>query len=166
MLDGARDEALERQVDQLLDLIRAVRNARATVGAPTGAWLPLDVHVPAGLATAYEGLAPAVERLARARPLTRAADPAALDRAPAGSLGIVAGEIDGRLHAGVQAINADRARVEKELAQASAALDALRARLADPTFLDRAPAAIVDGARARETEIAERVKRLRGSLAP
>jgi valyl-tRNA synthetase len=166
VLDGARDEALERQVGQVLDLIRAVRNARATVGSPTGAWLPLDVHVPSSLATAYEGLAPAVERLARARPLTRAADPAALDRAPAGSLGIVAGEIDARLHAGAQVTDADRARVEKELAQASAALDAVRTRLADPTFLDRAPAAIVEGARAREEELAERVERLRGSLAP
>jgi valyl-tRNA synthetase len=166
VLDGARDEALEQQVTQLLDLIRAVRNARATVGSPTGAWLPLDVHVPDGLAPAYEGLAPAIERLARARPLNRVADRATLDRAPAGSLGIVAGEIDARLQAGAEVADADRARVEKELAQASAALDAVRTRLADWTFLDRAPAAIVDGARARETELAERVERLRGSLAP
>ena len=61
---------------------------------------------------------------------------------------------------------ADRARIEKELAQAEAALEATRARLADATFLDRAPAAIVEGARAREAELAERVRRLEESPRP
>jgi valyl-tRNA synthetase len=98
------------------------------------------------------------------RPLTRVADRAALDAAPAGALGIVAGEIDARLHADAARGDADRGRIEKELAQATAALEATRTRLADPTFLDRAPAAIVDGARAREAELAERVRRLEESV--
>ena len=158
---AARDEGLEQGVGQVLDLVRAVRNARATAAVPASAWLPLDVVVPAALQDTYAALAPAVERLARARPLTRAPKRAALDRAPAGSLGIVAGDIEARLHAAAETSDADRERIGKELAQASAALDATRARLADSTFLERAPAAIVDGARARESELAERVDRLR-----
>jgi valyl-tRNA synthetase len=44
-----RDEGLEHGVGQVLDLVRAVRNARATAGVPASAWLPLDVLVPATL---------------------------------------------------------------------------------------------------------------------
>jgi valyl-tRNA synthetase len=161
----ARDTAIERGVEQVLDLVRAVRNARATVGTPASAWLALDVYVPEALAPTFEALAPAIERLARSRPLSRAADRAALERVPAGSLGIVAGDFDARLHTATESSGADRARVEKELAQAAAALAGTRARLADATFLDRAPAAIVEGARAREIELAERVRRLEESLA-
>jgi valyl-tRNA synthetase len=165
---SAVDAALEGEVAEVLELVRAARNARATVGTPASAWLRLDVHVPDGLGATFDALAPAVERLARARPLTRVPDRAALERAPDGSLGIVAGRIDGRLHradaAGSTGGGADRARIEKELAQAHGALDATRARLADRTFLERAPAAIVDGARAREAELAERVERLRQQL--
>ena len=149
---------------QVLDLVRAVRNARATVGTPASAWLALDVLVPEPLGPTFDALAPAIERLARSRPLTRSADRAALERAPAGSIGIVAGEIDARLHATAEASAADRARIEKELAQATAALAGTRARLADATFLDRAPGAIVEGTRAREAELAERVRRLEDSL--
>jgi valyl-tRNA synthetase len=162
--DSARDPALEAGVAQVLDLVRAIRNARANAGVAASAWLPLDVAVPEAIKPTFEALAPAIERLARARPLTLVADRAALDPSPAGSLGIVAGDLDARLHAGTAQAGADRTRLEKELAQANAALEATRARLADTTFLERAPAAIVEGARAREAELAERVRRLAESL--
>jgi len=162
--DSARDPALEADVAQVLELVRAVRNARANAGVAASAWLPLDVSVPEAIKPTFEALAPAVERLARARPLTMVADRAALDPSPAGSLGIVAGDLDARLHAGTAQAGADRTRLEKELAQANAALEATRARLADGSFLDRAPATIVEGARAREAELEERVRRLAESL--
>ncbi|HEX8025674.1 MAG TPA: hypothetical protein VF484_05690, partial [Candidatus Limnocylindrales bacterium] len=51
-----------------------------------------------------------------------------------------------------------------ELAEAEARLGAARARLADPRFLERAPAPVVGGARASEAELAGQVERLRRSL--
>ena len=63
------------------------------------------------------------------------------------------------------AADADRARLEKELADAERLLDAARARLANDAFTAKAPAAIVDGARAREAELADQVDRLRDRLA-
>ena len=59
----------------------------------------------------------------------------------------------------------ERARLEKELAEAEGHLAAARARLANPAFVDRAPAAVVDGARTREAELASQVERLRERLA-
>jgi valyl-tRNA synthetase len=58
----------------------------------------------------------------------------------------------------------DRARLEKELVEAESHLAAARGRLANPAFTDRAPAAVVEGARTREAELSEQVARLRQRL--
>ena len=72
--------------------------------------------------------------------------------------------MEARLQAEIEATDADRSRIQKELEDATAALDATRARLADPAFVERAPAHVVEGARSREAELAERVARLSASL--
>jgi valyl-tRNA synthetase len=151
-------------VDEVIELVSAIRTARATAGVPAAAWLPIDIFVPGSHAAVVDALAAAIERLARVRPIARAASREALDGAPAGSLGVVAGKLEARIHASTQPDAADRARVEKELAQAEAALAATRGRLGDATFVERAPASIVDATRSREAELAERVDRLRASL--
>ncbi len=80
-------------------------------------------------------------------------------------LGAGAAEAVVGLGAGAEgAAAADRARLEKELAEAERLLDAARARLANEAFTAKAPTAVVDGARAREAELADQVDRLRGRL--
>jgi valyl-tRNA synthetase len=59
---------------------------------------------------------------------------------------------------------ADRARLDKELADAERLLAAARARLANEAFTGKAPPAIVAGARASEADLAEKVERLRDRL--
>ncbi|HEY4752617.1 MAG TPA: hypothetical protein VIH37_04980, partial [Candidatus Limnocylindrales bacterium] len=59
---------------------------------------------------------------------------------------------------------ADRARLEKELADAERLWEAASARLANEAFTAKAPPAIVEGARARDAELAEQVARLRERL--
>ena len=58
----------------------------------------------------------------------------------------------------------DRARIERELEEADGRLASVRTRLADASFTSRAPAAIVDGARRQEAELAELADRLRDRL--
>ena len=58
----------------------------------------------------------------------------------------------------------EQARLRRELAEAQAWLDAARARLANDAFISKAPAAVVDGARAREAELADQVARLEDRL--
>ena len=58
----------------------------------------------------------------------------------------------------------DRARLEKELADTEALLASVRARLGDERFTSKAPPAVVDGARVREAELAERADKLRARL--
>jgi valyl-tRNA synthetase len=58
----------------------------------------------------------------------------------------------------------ERDRLERDLAEAEGWLIAARERLANEAFMDRAPAAVVEGARAREAELAEQVARLRARI--
>ena len=116
----------------------------------------------------FEELAPAIERLARARPLVLHELAKDLPR-PSGSLEIVlpAGDSEATVLTAPSddAAALERTRLEKELAEAEGWLAAARARLANSSFVGKAPPAVVDGARARERELAEQVDRLRERLA-
>jgi valyl-tRNA synthetase len=166
---GTRDDRAESDVGALVDLVRAVRNARADARIEPAQWLPLDVYVDQDLGHALEALRPALERLARARPLRRRLTREALHAATEGSggLAVIAGPAEAVVGTGPAdpaAADADRARLEKELADASRLLDAARDRLANDAFTSKAPAAIVEGARAREAELADQVERLEERL--
>ncbi len=165
---GPVDLAAEADTAALLDLVRAIRNARSEARVDPTAWLPVDVLVPEPLVAVFDALRPALERLGRARPLARAGEPAALRRAAAeGGLAVVAGELEAVIRpaaSDADTAGRDRARLEKELADTEAQLGSTRARLADERFTSKAPPRVVEGARAREAELAERAAKLRARL--
>jgi valyl-tRNA synthetase len=167
---GARDEAAEAQVETIRALVTEIRNARAAAKVPAGDWLATRVYVPADLGSTFEGLRPAIERLARARPLARDLTPEQLQGqvVPGDLVVIVPGsetQAVVRPEGGdVGAASLERQRLERELAEAEGWLAAARERLANDAFASRAPAAVVDGARAREAELADQVVRLREAL--
>ncbi|HET7029906.1 MAG TPA: valine--tRNA ligase, partial [Candidatus Limnocylindrales bacterium] len=164
----APDAAIDRGIGEVIDTIVALRNARATADVPAGAWLEVHLAPPAASRDLFGQLAPAIERLARARPL-RVTDSAAELARPAGALDVVLpGGLEGSIlpaAADVDAGARDRARLEKELVEAEGHLDAARARLANASFTDKAPPAVVAGARDRERELTAQVERLRERLA-
>ena len=167
---GARDAAAERDVQSVVDLVQRIRNARSEARIEPASWLPVDVAVPERLAATFGALAPAIERLARARPLTRHTSRDALaagGQGGEGGLGVVAGDLEaviGRPSERPTGGGGDHARLERELAEAERFLAAARDRLANGAFTAKAPAAVVEGARAREAELADTVTRLRGRL--
>ena len=167
---GVVDRRAEADTAALLDLVRAIRNARSEARVAPTTWLPVDAAVPGAAAAAFDELRPALERLARARPLRRVADPAALHPTPPGGLAVVAGDLEAVVLPAASAAaddgaaGRDRARLEKELADTDALLASARARLADVRFTTKAPSAVVEGARAREAELAERAGKLRARL--
>jgi valyl-tRNA synthetase len=158
------DPAAEAAVEELLALVRGLRNARSEAGIDPGTWLPVDLALPADLVPAFEGLRPALERLGRARPL----DPLPAGASPdagGGSLAVVAGRIEAVVRSETAAdpgtAEREKARLDKELAEAERLLESAQARLADPRFVERAPAPVVESARTRVGELEERVARLR-----
>jgi valyl-tRNA synthetase len=174
---GTRDEALESTIADVLDLIRGIRNARKEAGIDPSAWTSLDLTVPRG----YEGLArellPSIGRLARCRPLS--VRPAEESEAVASALVVDSGPFKAELRledpassgatatmtADAVLVERDRGRITKELADVEALLELARARLANTEFVERAPSAIVEGALARESELAREAARLRETLA-
>ncbi|HEX5827693.1 MAG TPA: valine--tRNA ligase [Candidatus Limnocylindrales bacterium] len=168
---GERDVKAEAEVGALVELVRAVRNARADARLEPAAWLPLGVYVEPALGHSLEALRPAIERLARARPLRRhltREDLHGTAGAGGGGLAVIAGPTEAIVGTGTAdpaAAEADRTRLEKELADAERLLDAARARLANESFVAKAPPAVVEGARTREAELADQVDRLRDRLA-
>jgi valyl-tRNA synthetase len=168
-----RDEAAEAEVDVVIDLIRGIRNARSEARIEPAAWLPVDVIADPLVVAALEALRPAIERLARARPLTvHRARAGFLAASRAGGLSVigtgveaVVGRAAGDAGAGsADAAALDRERLGRELATARALLDAARGRLANESFTSKAPPAVVEGARAREAELADQVRRIEERL--
>ncbi|MFP5343735.1 MAG: valine--tRNA ligase [Candidatus Limnocylindria bacterium] len=165
---GERDRAIEAEVGAIIDLVGALRNARSEARLEAGAWLPTEVAIPVELGTTFEALRPAVERLARARPLERRLTREALSDDPQALTALV-GAIEARLLPAEEVTDPaaealERARLERELDETEGRLAAARQRLADDAFLSRAPAAVVDGARVREAELAATLERLRDRL--
>jgi valyl-tRNA synthetase len=168
---GERDAVAESNVEALIELVRGIRNARAEAKVEPARWLPVDVVVPVAVGPTFESLRTAIERLARARPLERRLTREAL-AATAGptDLAVIAGELEALVRARAAAddpaggVSLDRARLERELAEAEGWLAAARERLANEAFTARAPEAVVVGARAREAELVDQVARLRERL--
>jgi valyl-tRNA synthetase len=169
---GERDLRVETEVGALVELVTEIRNARAQAKLPAADWLETLVYVPLALGPTFEALRPAIERLARARPLRRELTPESLEAATHdGDLTVILG--GGEIEAAVRpahALNAEaaadleRERLERDLAEAGEWLASARERLANESFVARAPAAVVEGARAREAELAEQVARLSDRL--
>ena len=163
-LTALRDPAAERDVGQVLELVRAIRNARAEARIQPAEWLEAQVAAPDPLHAVVRDLQPAIERLARVRATLLPGDTTVAGAK--GDLVVVAGPLAASLapHAEPGTADLERARLEKELAQAETALASTRTRLADPQFLERAPAQVVEGARAREAELVDRIAKLSDAL--
>ena len=162
------DGTAEVEVAALIDLVRAVRNARAEARIEPAAWLPVDIFVPDPMAPTFEALRPSIERLARARPLVRETSLEAIRRGVEGGLSVIVGEIEGVVRPAARdeaQEGRDRARLERELAEARALLASAQARLANDSFTSKAPPAVVESARSRAAELEELVRRLAQRLA-
>ncbi len=169
---GRRDAAAEAGVDVVIDLVRGIRNARSEAHLEPAAWLPVDLAADSAVALAVEALRPAVERLARARPLTIHPNRSAfLGATRNGGLSVIGTGLEamvGRAGGGggtADVAALDRERLRRELAAAQTLLEAARARLANTAFTSKAPPSVVEGARTRESELAGQVHRLEERLA-
>ena len=132
---GKADPLAERDVAVLIDLVGEIRNARASAKLPAADWLETLVYVPIELGPTFEALKPAIERLARSRPLHRELTPEALEAAAQpGDLTIIVagGEIEAAVRPKTTDADADaleRERLVRDLAEAEGWLAAARERL-------------------------------------
>jgi valyl-tRNA synthetase len=164
---GLADPAIGAAVEALIDLIRAVRNARSEAGIEAGTVLEADIVLPdATLRDAYAALAEPMGRLARLRPVRVHASLDVLPGAAAGGwLAVITSAGEARLSRGSGDLDRERARLERELVDVRRQLAASETRLADAAFTARAPAAVVDGVRRRRDELSEQEATLASRIA-
>jgi len=162
-LSALVDEKAEAEIGFVVDLISDIRSIRSETNVPGGTQVPL-VLVKASAATkaAVEAWAPMIERLARLSAIEFA------DEAPGQSAQIIVrGEVAALPLAGIIDLDAERARLNKELAKLDQDIAAVERKLGNPDFMARAPEEIVEenrerkaAAEARKLKIAEALERL------
>ncbi|MFI5262635.1 MAG: valine--tRNA ligase, partial [Candidatus Limnocylindrales bacterium] len=168
--DAAREQALAdprqgRATAALLDLVRAVRNARAEAGLAPGQRLAAELHLPdPAVRAAYAALAGPFGRLTHLGPVTVTAQVIAAGATSGDRLHVLAGSLEAVLQPGPGDSAGERARLERELAETRQRLGVTDARLADAAFVARAPAAVVEGARTRAAELRDQAARLEARL--
>ena len=156
----AADAELAAGTAELIELVGALRAARAESGIDAAEWLPAAIWLSQAPArAAYPALAPAIGRLARVRPAL-VERRAALDADP-GGLTVVSGAAEARLTRSDADRSRERSRLEKELRNIDAQLSATEARLADQGFVGRAPQAVIEQTRHRAAELRDQAAALR-----
>ncbi|MGH2345598.1 MAG: valine--tRNA ligase [Chloroflexota bacterium] len=158
---GDRDEDAEREMDLIFSLIRFVRNARAELSLDPARRLPLIV-VSEERSALLHAQAPIIGALAR----VDLALHERLDEVPAQALHAALPGVAVYLPLeGVLNLGAERERLRKEIAAAETFGANLRARLANPQFVERAPANVVQNERDRLTSSEELRTALHSRLA-
>jgi valyl-tRNA synthetase len=156
------DEGAERSFGPVLGVIEAIRNVRGEMNVP---WKTVFQGVEVG-GLSPEALATLrseqgrVERLGNVQGLVlhEAGRPAG--RRPQCAVAVGDGfEVLIPL-AGAVDMAAETARVDKEIARLAAELDGVAKRLANPSFVEKAPPEVVEEARARVLELGDRQGKL------
>jgi valyl-tRNA synthetase len=139
-----RDPRAEEEVQRLIDAVTALRSWRDTVKVPAGATVPARLE-----AEGYDGTAEHIARLAHFAFAADSGEPVATVPVPGGSVQVLAG-------GGFDPEQAERRRAERR-AELEAEVGRAEGKLANERFVERAPAHVVEGERAK-------LERLRGEL--
>jgi valyl-tRNA synthetase len=160
----AIDAESERIMETIIEVIRTIRNTRAEYNVASSRWVEAQVYAGA-LTPAISAYLPAIETLARAKPVTflekrRKARP--------GENVLVSVLKDAEVVIPMESmvdLEAERRRLQKEMEQNEAEASRLEVRLKDRHFLTRAPEAVVEKERNKLAVVKDKLKRLKQELA-
>jgi valyl-tRNA synthetase len=160
----AADPEAERIMEAIIEIIHAIRNARAEHKVESNKWI--EARVFAGeLNAVITPHASAIESLARAKPVSFG-EGRGEAKADENTLALVLknSEVVIPMESMVD-LNAERKRLEGEIAQSRAQVASLEERLKDKAFLAKAPEAVVAKERDKLAERQDKLKRLKEQLA-
>jgi len=169
------DETAEREIASLKAIVNATRNLRSENGIPPGQRVPLEIEGGAKSVERYAPYMAALARLESVKVVTRphwvsalvaffrlglTSMPASLaNNTPTA----VAGDFRLKLRIAVD-VTAERARLQKEISRIEGEIAKANAKLSNPNFVERAPAAVVAQERERLATFLTTLKQLRSQL--
>jgi len=157
------DPDAETEMEGLREIVVKIRNLRAEAGIDPGKRIEVVLHPTQprteGTVRRESALIAALARAATVRVEAKVASDAAAAR------GVVAGCEIALPLAGVLDLDAERTRIGKELARITGEVESRTRKLETPSFLERAPAEVIERERALQAELAEKKLRLERSLA-
>ncbi len=156
-----RDEAAQREMQWVIDLISGIRSVRSEMNVPASARATLVLK---------DANAESRSRLERHREiittLARLASAQIADSIPEGSAQFMLNEAVAALPLGdIIDFGRERARLQRDLAKAQAEIAKIDAKLGNGDFLARAPEEVVDEQKERRAEAAALAERLKDALA-
>jgi valyl-tRNA synthetase len=159
---GPRDEAAEADMETIISIVRAIRNARADYDVKPGHAIPALISA-GERETLLRDQAGVLCALARLDPMQLTI--AGHIDAPARALTLVVGNVTAYLPlSGLLDLAAEKQKLAKELSEAEAQMERSRGLLAGP-FAQRAPAAVVQRERDKLADLQDRASSLRKRLA-
>jgi valyl-tRNA synthetase len=160
--EKAIDSEAERVMESVIEIIHAIRNVRAEHKVESNRWVEAQVYA-GELTPAITPYSPAIQTLARARPVTflerreEAPDENVL------ALVLKSSEVIMPMESMVD-LQAERKRLQQEIEQSRAEVARLEARLKDKAFLTKAPPSVVDKERDKLKERKDKLERLKQGL--
>ncbi len=162
--EKAFDPSAEKIIDSLIEIIHSIRNARAEHKVESSKWI--KAHIYAGeLKTALEPYLQTIQMLAQTRPL-ELLDTRHKGTSDENDLVLVLKDTEVVIPlASMVDLEAEKARLLKELEGVQANVNRLLTRLNDPAFTGKAPPAVVQKERDRLAAGQDKVQRLQQQLA-
>jgi valyl-tRNA synthetase len=144
------------EINWVIGLITAIRSARAEMNVPAGAKIPmLAIAADAAVSLRIDLHRDLIARLARLETITTAS------QSPKGSVQIVhEGATFALSLAGIIDIEAERARLTREIDKCASEIETIDKKMANKSFVERAPAEIVEENRERRVGFVERQEKL------
>jgi valyl-tRNA synthetase len=160
-IPALRDPAAAERFDLVIEAAGAIRTLRAERNVPPGKKAPALLHSGSPGAAAWDAEQSALLKLhAKLESLERTTG------RPEAAVTLLVRDLQFYVPlGGLVDTDAERTRLERELEKVERDLAALDAKLANPGFVDKAPAHVVAGERTRHGDLAGRRERLQRSLA-
>ena len=155
------DDAAVEAVEAMRAVVTRIRNLRAENGLAQTEALAIGLELPDGpLSKELQRQIPLLSHLARLKgvKISSKVDVAGAFRDVVAGIGLVV-ELPKK-----EMSSEDEEKIRKEVEKLRAEAEKIRARLADESFLSRAPAAVVAKTKQQLEEISERIVRLSGNL--
>jgi valyl-tRNA synthetase len=159
-LDHLIDPQAEAEIGWVVDLVTEIRSARSETNVPAGAQIPLVlVASSADVKARAERWGDIVRRLARISDISYA------DAAPKSSIQLlIRGEVTALPLEGVIDLDAERARLAKEIQKLDVEVGKIDAKLGNADFIKRAPEEVVEEQRERREEALTRKAKMDEAL--